>query len=193
VCSPTALALDKQVANPVAAFATDNNGVVVSLPAVGAGGATSLSGTLFFGIGTRPNNALGGATRYAADGSGQFTTVYKGSMQRTSFIDSGSNGLFFNDTSIQACTLSTAFYCPASTLNLSATLMAYDGSASSDFAFTIEDLDHLPKGAVAGWVGGRYDTKSHGSTAFDLGLPFFFGRKVYVGLATNTNGPYWAF
>jgi hypothetical protein len=192
-CTSTALALDKQVANPVAAFAGDNNGVVVSLPAVGTGGATSLAGTLTFGIGTQANNGLGAATRYAANSSGYFTTVYKGTTLTSSFIDSGSNGLYFNDSSLAACTLSTDFYCPTSPQSLNATVMAYDGSAASNVAFTITNIDRLPGGTVAGWVGGQYDTKKRSGTAFDWGLPFFFGRKVYVGMATSTSRPYWAF
>jgi hypothetical protein len=192
-CTSTALALDKQVANPVGAFAGDNNGVVVSLPAVGASGATSLKGTLTFGIGTQPNNGLGTATRYVANSRGDFTTVYNGTTMTASFIDSGSNGLYFDDTSLPACTLSTDFYCPTSPQSLNATVMAYDGSASSIVAFTITDIDRLPRGTVAGWVGGQYDTKKRSGNAFDWGLPFFFGRPVYVGMATSTSRPYWAF
>jgi hypothetical protein len=192
-CSPTAMPLEKQVANPVAAFASDNNGVVVALPAVATGGAASLSGTLIFGIGTQTNNALGNATRYAANASGHFTTVYKGTSLSASFIDSGSNGLFVNDGSIQACSLSTDFYCPLTPLTLSATVMAYDGSASGNVTFSLENLDRLPDTVTAASVGGRYDSKRRGGTAFDWGLPFFFGRKVYVGLETNPTGPYWAF
>ena len=192
-CTSTALALAKQVANPVATLGMDNNGIVVSLPAVGAGGMTSLSGTLTLGIGTRANNALGSATRYAANGNGYFTTVYKGTSLTASFIDSGSNGLYFNDTSLPACSRSTDFYCPANPLNLNATVMAYDGSASGTMAFTIESIDALPNASVAGRVGGPYDSKHNAGNAFDWGLPFFFGRKVYIGMETDPNGPYWAF
>ena len=99
-------------------------------------------------------------------------------MLTASFIDSGSNGLFFDDSSLKSCSLSKAFYCPAKPLNLSATVMAYDGSTSSNVTFTIEGADILPSTAVVGSVGGRYN---HGNV-FDWGLPFFFGRKVYVGL-----------
>lgn len=192
-CTSTALALAKQVANPVAALGMDNNGIVISLPAVGTGGATSLSGSLTLGIGTRANNALGSATRYATDGNGDFTTVYKGTSLTASFIDSGSNGLYFNDTSLTACSRSTDFYCPANPLNLNATVIAYDGSASGTVAFTIESIDALPSATVAGRVGGTYDNKHNSSNAFDWGLPFFFGRKVYIGMETDPNGPYWAF
>lgn len=192
-CTATALALAKQVTNPVAALGLDNNGVVVSLPAVGAGGVTSLTGTLTLGIGTRANNALGSATRYAASGSGHFTTVYKGTSLTASFIDSGSNGVYFNDASLPACSRSTDFYCPANPLDLSATVMAYDGSASGNVAFTIENIDAMPNAVIAGRIGGQYDSKHQSGNAFDWGLPFFFGRKVYVGLETDPNGPYWAF
>jgi hypothetical protein len=192
-CTPSALALAKQVANPVAGLATDNNGIVVSLPAVGTGGATSLSGSLILGIGTRANNALGGATRYAASANGYLTTVYKGTALSASFIDSGSNGVFFNDASLPACSLSTDFYCPANPLTLNATVMAYDGSASGSVAFTLENIDSMPNAVIAGRVGGKYDSKHNSGNAFDWGLPFFFGRKVYIGLETDPNGPYWAF
>ena len=62
----TTLALASQVSNPVAAFAKDNNGVIVELPSA-SGPEASLSGSLIFGIGTRSNNGLGGATVYNLD------------------------------------------------------------------------------------------------------------------------------
>jgi len=192
-CTSTALALAKQVVNPVAALGTDNNGIVVSLPSVGTGGATSLSGSLTLGIGTRANNALGSATRYATNSNGYFTTVYKGTTLTASFIDSGSNGVFFNDMSLPACSRSTDFYCPANPLTLNATVMAYDGSASGSLAFTIENVDSLPNAVIAARVGGKYDSNHNSGNAFDWGLPFFFGRKVYIGMETDPNGPYWAF
>jgi hypothetical protein len=160
---------------------------------VGAGGVTSLSGSLILGIGTRANNALGGATRYAASANGYFTTVYKGTALTASFIDSGSNGVFFNDTSLPACSLSTDFYCPANPLTLNATVIAYDGSTSGSVAFTIDNIDSMSNAVIAGRVGGKYDSKHNSNNAFDWGLPFFFGRKVYIGLETDPNGPYWAF
>jgi hypothetical protein len=196
-CTAVAMPLAQQVGNPVAAFASDNNGVVLTMPTVNTGGATTLAGTLTFGIGTQDNNALGSATRYAANANGYFTVVYKGTTMSSSFIDSGSNGLFFNDTTIATCKTSTDFYCPASPLTLSATTMAYDSSASSTISFMVEDIDKLDASVVAAWVGGPNGTLSGrhptGGNAFDLGLPFFFGRTVYVGNELNATGPYWAY
>jgi hypothetical protein len=192
-CTPTSMPLAKQVSNPVAAFAQDNNGVSISFPAVGTGGSGPLTGTLTFGIGTESNNGLGGATRYAANSSGHIRTVYKGTALTGSFIDSGSNGIFFNDPALAKCSASKDFYCPSSPLSLSATITAYDGSATATIPFTIESVDALPNSAVAGWIGGPSGSSQSNSNAFDWGLPFFFGRKVFIGLESDTAGPYWAF
>jgi hypothetical protein len=192
-CAPTAMPLAQQVSNPVAAFATDNNGLSISFPAVGTGGSTPLTGTLTFGIGTQSNNGLGGATRYAANSSGHFRTVYKSATLTGSYIDSGSNGIYFNDSALAKCSLSKDFYCPASPASLSATITAYDGSASATIAFTIESVDGLPNSAVAGWIGGPSGSSQTSSSTFDWGMPFFFGRKVYIGLESDTANPYWAF
>jgi hypothetical protein len=193
-CTSTTMPLSLQVSNPVASFTRDNNGVVLKLPSVGPGGATALSGTLFFGIGTQANNGLGGATRYAANSKGNFSTVYKGTTMSASFIDSGSNGLYFNDSSIATCTTSADFYCPASPLALSALTMAFDGTASSTISFTLQNADKLAPATVASYIGGTNGSNhSTGDNAFDWGLPFFFGRPVFVGFETDPSGPYWAY
>jgi hypothetical protein len=57
-CTAASVPLDKQTANPVPAFATDNNGTIIRLPAQPPMGQPSVTGQLVFGIGTRENNAL---------------------------------------------------------------------------------------------------------------------------------------
>ena len=61
-CQVTTVATALQLQNPVALFASDNNGVALQLPIVPTGGAPSVAGSLIFGIGTQSNNALGSAT-----------------------------------------------------------------------------------------------------------------------------------
>jgi uncharacterized protein DUF3443/Big-like domain-containing protein len=125
-CSGTAVALANQVQNPVAHLPLDNNGVLVQLPVVPPlGGAASENGTLVLGIGTQTNNIPSGVTTYPANPSGDFTTVFNGTALNNSFIDSGSNGLFFSDSAIPVCAApNSEWYCPPSTqppLSLSAT------------------------------------------------------------------------
>lgn len=195
-CTGTAMPLASQVSNPVAAFTTDNNGVALVMPAVPAGGATTLTGTLIFGIDTQSNNAIGSATVYAADSRGNFTTTYKGSALTSSFLDSGSNGLFFPDSTIPLCFGSRGFYCPASTLSLSAVNTSANGAASGTVNFTVENLLALAGTVRAASVGGSIGRNPH-LRFFDWGMPFFFGRTVFVAFdGANTlhgTGPYWAY
>ena len=140
-CTGTTMPLASQVTNPVAAFAADNNGLALVMPAVSAGGATTLTGTLIFGIDTQTNNGIGSATVYAADTiTGNFTTTYKGTPLTASFLDTGSNGLFFSDRTIPACSNSSSFngfYCPATTLSLSAVTSSANGVATGTVNFII--------------------------------------------------------
>ncbi len=96
-CQPAAVSLANQLQNPVALFSRDNNGVVIQLPAVAAGGAFSVTGSLVYGIGTQSNNGLGSAKVLAVDASGNITTIFGGQSYPSSFIDSGSNGIYFLD------------------------------------------------------------------------------------------------
>jgi hypothetical protein len=199
-CHATAVPLASQVLNPIPLFATDNNGSIIELPSVAAGGAATVSGSIFFGIDTESNNASGSQTVLIVDpDNGDFTTTYNGTALTTSFIDSGSNGLFFNDSSIAACTSSdfSGFYCPSSTLDLSATLTGQTGtSASVSFsvanAQTVADAD--ASNTAFSNLGGSF---SSSATTFDWGLPFFYGRSVYNAIENHSTvvgtGPYVAF
>jgi hypothetical protein len=195
-CVVTTESLTSQVQNPVALFATDNNGIIIKLPAV-TGAEASVTGSLIFGIGTQSNNGLGSATVYTIDPStGNFTTIFNGvSLNDASFIDSGSNGLYFLDTSttnIPTCTDITSFYCPASTMNLSATNQGANGATGS-VSFVVGNADSLTNNtdaAINGLAGPDSGT-------FDWGLPFFYGKNVYTAIeGQNTPagpGPYWAY
>ncbi len=192
-CQPTGESLAQQVPNPVSLFATDNNGVIIELPAVSGGEAPSVSGSLVFGIGTESNNSLGAATVYTANASGNFTTTYSGAVDSQSFIDSGSNGYFFPSTTITVCPSNSDapdFYCPSSTENLSASNQGANG-ASGTVNFSIANAETLLSVDDFAYsdLGGTYS-----SGAFDWGLPFFFGRNVYTGIQSSTNlYGYWAY
>lgn len=181
-CVPAGVPLDRQVKNPVAAFPEDNNGVLVQLPAVAPAGRARVTGSLIFGIGTRGNNAL---TARMFDAP-SLRTFYKNTTYGDAFIDSGSNGLYFDDPGIPLCH-NSAFYCPGDTLNLTATI-ADASSRSQQISFVVTDLDALSNGSfalpgLAGFFSHVSAEPSPGSgEVFDWGLPFFFGRTVYVGM-----------
>jgi hypothetical protein len=196
-CSNSTAPVSSQVQNPVALLPLDNNGVLVQIPAIPAGGTPSVNGQLFLGIGTRTNNTPSGVTAYPANLIGNFTTVYNGTTLTRSFIDSGSNGLFFSDAAIPTCAPpNQAWYCPPSTLDLTATNRGAGGTPSGVVDFPIANaLGLFATGNRAfADLGGALPPLLSG---FDWGLPFFFGRSVFVGIeGTNSSlgtGPYWAY
>jgi hypothetical protein len=199
-CVPTAQALSQQVVNPVALFATDNNGVIVELPAVSLGGETSVSGSLVFGIGTQSNNGLGSAKVYTAP-TGSFTTSYNGQSYPGSFLDSGSNGFFFLNSSLTGLTncpnnsVAPGFYC--SSQNFTATNHGSNG-ASGSVSFTIADAVTLFANQSDNAFSNLGGPSSNSAPFyFDWGLPFFFGRNVFVAIEGASTpggaGPYWAY
>jgi hypothetical protein len=192
-CSIIAQSGGNQVQNPVDFFA-DNNGVIIDLPAISTS-APTVSGSLIFGIETQSDNAQNGAHVFTLDNFGNFTTTHN-SKNYTGFIDSGSNAYFFLDaatTGIPTCSGASGFYCPSSPVNLSATNVGQN-QASNTVNFTIDNANSLfsNNGDTAfPTLGGP------NPSAFDWGLPFFFGRKVYTAIEGKTTsggtGPYWAY
>ena len=196
-CSGSTVALASQVRNPVALLPEDNNGVIVQLPAVASGGSASVSGSLILGIGTRSNNIPSGVTTYPANQYAEFTTTLNGTTYSSSFIDTGSNGLFFPSPSLTLlpeCGSSySGWFCPAATTSLTATTTGYTGSTSGEISFRIANAINLFSSSnnVLPELGGSM------SGGFDWGLPFFLGRSVYVGIDGTSSslgsGPYWAY
>jgi hypothetical protein len=193
-CAPSTIALAQQVANPVALLPADNNGVLIQLPAVAAAGAGSVAGSLVLGVGTQANNALGSAQTYSVDKFGNFTTFFGGRTYAESFIDSGSAFYFFGSSTLPVCTggAASGLYCPTSTQLLSAVNQGTNGTTGT-VAFSIAnaqtELNGNPGAAAFGNIGGNIS----GISGFDWGLPFFFGRSVFVALegaaTAGGNGP----
>lgn len=195
-CTQIAQALAQQVVHPVSAFATDNNGVIVELPAVSTSGAVNTSGSLVFGIGTQSNNGLAGASVLMVDSIGNITSVFKSQSFPKSFIDSGSNGLFFLDattTGIPACT-DNPFYCPSSTQNLTAVNQGTNGTSTS-ISFSVANADQLFSPSNPNFLFSNLGAPNPG--IFDWGLPFFFGRNVFTAIEGKSTpggtGPYVAY
>jgi hypothetical protein len=195
-CNPTFVTLAQQVPNPVTMFSLDNNGVLIVLPSVPTGGVATVNGLLIFGIGTQTNNALQSATVYTVPDSGDITTTFTFNGVRvsylSSFIDSGSSGIFFLDsatTLIPTCTVQNSlWYCPITSPDrLSATNQGTNGNQGV-VNFSIEDADTLFNTGYTAFstLGAPQRTPQPGS--FDWGLAFFFGKDVFIAIE-NMNTP----
>ncbi len=206
---PSASAPFQQLPNPVAAMSVDNNGTIISLPAAPSAGQATMTGTLYFGIGTQTNNTLGSATVLTASpsassaGVGFLTAVYNGVSLNESFLDSGSNVYFFVDRTIPTCTQSQlqGYYCPTSAELLSPTLQGQNGATVSA-AFTLNNAQTLASvnDAVLPGIGANPNLVGILSAyprSFDFGLPFFYGRNLYTAIegrsAGGFTGPYFAY
>jgi hypothetical protein len=189
-CVASTLPVAQQVTNPVANFAADNNGVVIELPGVPGNGASAVTGTLTFGIGSQSNNALGAATVLAANSSsGYVTTDIGGNQYGASFIDSGSNGVFFPSATLVRC---GAWYCPATPQVFAATIRSPAGARSA-VSFTVAQATSL-----FGSGNSAFDNLAGPSGNYvDWGLPFFFGRRIFTAIQERATpagaGPYYAF
>ena len=200
-CAGETLDTTRQVQNVVYHFATNNNGVVIELPSVAAAGTFGARGSLVLGIGTQSNNSLGSATVLPVDpATGFLTTVYNGQTLAHSFIDSASKGLYFDDVIpvCDAASVAGGLYCPGTSapLALSASVQGSNGS-SVQVNFSVGDgltlLQAQPTYSAFSNIGGPLGD----ATAFDWGLPFFYGRSVYVafeaGSPAGVAGPWVGF
>lgn len=204
-----------QVTNPVTMFATDKNGVIITLQSVDpAAGAATVTGSITFGIGTESNNAYSAtATALAVDPTtGAVTTSYASqtagstAQNYTSWFDTAAVGYYFTDSGIPMCTNSglTTFYCPAQPLPLKATVTGAGGVGTATVNFTVanaETLNSANPNSIAFSSLGATPPSYYGSNAFVWGLPFFFGQTVYIaypgasvtGSAGAISGPFVAF
>jgi Protein of unknown function (DUF3443) len=200
-CTAENVALTAQVTNPVAMFAADNNGIIVSLPNLqNANGDATVTGELIFGISTQSDNMMPstGLSIMAADANGNFTATYNGGTTvLPALIDSGMDAYAFDDPSIAVCGTGAfvGYYCPAvAPYSVFAVNTGAGANGTSNIvAFAIADPNTFVANASAFVdLGG-----GGGSSGFTWGMPFFYGRKIYVAIeqraAGGATGPYYAY
>ena len=195
---PSLASTADQVTNPAFGFLADNNGTAITLPAL-ASTSAEVDGSLIFGIGTTSNNAIPGtATVFGLDANDNFITLFNSQSLTASFIDSGSNGLFFPST-ITTCASNSGFYCPANPQPLTATQEDAAGQNATVVNFTIDNADTLftsTTDSAFSTLGGPLNCTGS-PCSFDWGLPFFYGKTVFTAIdGQNTPagfGPFWAY
>lgn len=215
-CDPVFVAKANQVTNPIVLFPKDNNGVIVELPTATSPTA-SISGSLIFGINTQSNNQLPSSATTITMACDAFATVFNGQTFGLtdpnnctgpfSSLDTGVNGIYFpNVTSIPVCPAQSSagdlssLYCPATTQNLSATIQGQDGKSKTVDLSVANAQNLLTNSATAADAAlpGLSGPRAAGS-GFVFGLPFFYGKNVYLSIAGQTlptgmpPAPWWAF
>ena len=225
-CTLTSIPTNYQVINPVWNLPDGklgehyNNGVVLVMPAIPDSqvGAATAHGELIFGMGSQANNTMPVGTVpvliSTTSNSNSYLSIkteFKGHVYDNSYLDTGTNGLFFTDTSstpITSCDLKPLdvqayWYCPFNDLkNLQALL--YDGDATSNSAalkvmFQVANFDVLggtSNAAFSGIAAGinnlnpSYNANNPAGQSkyipdtktFAWGMPFFYGKKVYMSI-----------
>lgn len=176
-----------QIVNPVALLGDgDDNGVILSLPAIPAGGAPMARGTLTFGLDTHADNLTAGFQAMSADAYAAIDMSAQGLDYPQTVLDSGSNYdyLPFNlpyDSATLAYTPSTLQNVPITLRNAPGTLP--DVSVSSSVAL-INAFD------VAGSSNDAFDDIGSyvpSSSSAILGLPYLFGRSVAYGISGTSS------
>jgi hypothetical protein len=210
-CVETIVPTNMQEPNPITRFAADNNGSIIDLPAVTpTTGVATLTGSLIFGIDTQSNNQSGTQTVLTVDDMAELTMTFNGQTLANSFIDSGSNGIFFADSNIDTCKAPPSdptsgivdFYCPASTLTLGLSIQGANGVMANNLTFGVGNAQTLLSQTMGSQpvtvlplLAGTIPAGNPGT--FDYGLAFFYGKRVAVAVDGNTTsvgtGPYIAF
>jgi Protein of unknown function (DUF3443) len=182
------------VQNPVYLLTHDNNGVIVYLNPISDQGASQGVGAVVIGVATEPNNdpsfiSSGDTYHCVNSSSAAFYTNYKGQQIWQSIADTGSNMLLFQDSSLPQCsiTLFTTGYCPNPEANLTASLHGNTGTPQA-VEFSVGNGSTL----IASGNSALDDLAAPiqldvSSVEFDWGLPFFFGRSVFIAYGSSTS------
>lgn len=180
-CTPVTLDSAQEPLNPIAYLNEDNNGIIVQTPEVPATGAASVKGWVIFGIDTRSNNQSDRArTTCHVRSDDFFQANYRGKNYWTK-LDSGTNAYDLPPPAVNIpfCGNSSVYLCPVHPADFEVNLLNEDGTSCAGLDLTITGEGH---GAMAipglgeSWGG---DT----SGMFILGVPFFFGKRIYYGTA----------
>lgn len=197
-CGPASVAFNEIVYNPVSALpAPFNNGYVLKMPAVGGAGATTARGELILGVDSyRPgvdtysdNRVPSGASKAELgvdytnniDSYLNVTTTFRGVDYPVSYLDTGTNGMFFSHASLTSF-ICAPWYCPPATLALDAAIS--DGktvktNAPAPVSFQIGNgMFYTANPAISDNAGIAIGPDA--AKTFAWGMPFFYGRQVYL-------------
>jgi len=201
-CTETTVSLPNQAPNPISMMPFDNNGLIIQLPTISTVGSGTTSGLVTMGIGTQANNMTSSvSTTVTTDDGGFFETNFNGVTYPYALVDSGTPAYDMpsSSTLIDCSGNGAPFFCPTSTQNLTAEMMNISNANQGQIPFQIVSASTLNSSYVSfdnvGWDNGGVASPT--TTTYIWGLPFFFGRSVYIGIegkaSSLATGSYVAF
>ncbi len=189
-CRLTAPSSGEAIENPVMREEKDNNGIVLSFPGVPRKGTGPIAGELLLGVGTERDNRLPPRIRFFPmdrDGyfqarTGDSSRIYEGRL------DTGTTALVIPDQKIRACSPPLRHLaCPDRETSLSVFISDSKGDPRK-FSLPVGNAAErlLEHRAVAKDV--LYFSPEASSPPFILGMPFFFGKTLYILYPTHSSG-----
>jgi hypothetical protein len=153
------------------------------------GGQAADYGNLTFGIGTQSDNGPSSTVQVfqgSDDASFAGAILTKsGATTVEGYLDSGTNGIEFNSTTITECPANTPpngpWYCPAGAATTSAVNEGSNSTpVSPSVTINVGNAEQLIQNGTYALpeLGGPFGQPP----LFDWGLPFFYGRTIYVGI-----------
>ena len=213
-CVAVTMPVAQQTPNPISLFASDNNGSVLTFPAVNAP-QDRVVGTLTFGIGTQSNNTIKGLQIYRSSVPGMdfpWLAANVNGVSSFAYLDTGTSFYSLAQTGSAAVLSRPPFvqaisglavcgqpggpYCPPAPQSVQIRLNGSNGNPTSWQTVTLADptAAFQANQAVIPTLGMQ-NNDSPGVSV--LGLPFYFGRTVATAIDTMPTpagaGPYWAF
>lgn len=176
-----------QLTGVIGQFGSDNNGAILSFPAVTKPGSPSVTGTLTFGLNTQANNSTANVSMVQGLSNASMTTTYNGqSMQ--AIMDSGSSIDYLGSSPISTCTIAgwtgITWYCPASDTPQSVAYQYSGGGSPWNVTFTVSNAQTLlPAAGTTNWaIPNLAEQEDLFNTPYlDLGMSFLFGHALYLG------------
>jgi Protein of unknown function (DUF3443) len=166
-------------ANVVRNFSNDNNGVILTLPAIPDQGASAVTGLLTFGINTQANNQTSGVTMIPAIDIG-LTGSFNGESIPVAF-DSGSAENALSDVPLPACLDSASLYCPTTTTTEALTIQSNSGTGgtlSVPFQVSNGDTYYLHNAANPIAIPNVAAINTPHQELY-FGIPFLLGHQLF--------------
>jgi len=197
----TATPLNQPLKNPITALSQNNNGAILSLPSVPAGGSSSKNGYLILGIDTQSNNASTGMTVFpCTNDHSEFKTTLQGNTFQYSLFQTLSNYNCVESNLPIASSSNPQYYTPSSVQTLRGSILGTTNHLDFQLyignSLTISNYYQTSRALCVFSEFAAYNNNNSGYNTL-YGLPFFLGRNVFIGFESASSnlgsGRYYAF